>query len=310
MKTLTKIQNRAVLTIYAIATATLLSIETARADEPIIVYLTTEADAKALDLGQPDTDVPEVEIPRASEEPTPRVEKPKAPAAKSAEELAAERRKKLDDLIEDAKVTPLNKRQERIVAMIESEQREFLQLMKTFITTRFDPSDDKAVPEFNQIRDRIVELVMKAPDKKSFDERLYLINTSWLSNQEEALRFMSLDRHLLSKWQEIDEHRRRIRGLVSSGAAIVGVGIGGYLSYFAAAKGFAVKATDGVLIKLAKYGGRVPFVIAGAYVGATLGRYIGFLGCDYVFGQMHDYLDPIDGTEDLRDLLDEIDPLP
>jgi hypothetical protein len=265
------------------------------AAEPIVVFLTDPED-------QPEPTTAPVEIPEdePSAEPTPAT--PTTPTVK--------KKKSLDDLIQETKLEPLSKKQERIVKSIQQDQREFIQLLGEFLVAKFDPQDDEVQPEFKKIRDQIVKLTFRSPDEKIYYERLYLINTSWLENQSEALRFASLDSHLQDKWQEIDEHRRKIQSMVMTGSAIVGAAIGGFLSYKASTKIFAMSADTKTFEKLAKIGGRIPIVLFGAYVGATAGRYVGFLGTDYLLGRQRDFLNPIDGTESLIDVLDEIERLP
>jgi hypothetical protein len=195
--------------------------------------------------------------------------------------------------------------------MVERDEKDFIAALDQFLEAPFNPEDDMAVPEFNAIRDKIVELVMKAPTERIYFKRLFIENSFCLKHPEAAIRFASLDRHQLDRWLSMDERRRRLQSMIVTGTAVLGAGVGGFVTFKMTAKSFAVAATDGLLTKLAKWGGRTSFVIAGAYVGSLLGRYVGFLGSDYVFGQSRDYLDPLDGTEDLRpDLLDEIDPLP
>lgn len=267
----------------------------ARAEEPTTIYLMSPSDFAELNADLPASD-------DSAPTPTP---KPEAPV-----KVAPPKPKSLDEVLEETKAAPLNERQKRVVAMIERDQRDFIVALNEFLKTPFNGEDDKALPEFTAIRDRLVELVMKAHSERVYYERLYLINSLWLDNQNEALRFASLDRQLRDTWTKQDERRRRLQSMIIAGSSVVGAGVGGFVTFKLLGGAFGVQATDGVLAKLAKWSGRVSFTIAGAYVGSLLGRYAGFLGSDYVFGQMRDYLDPVDGTEDLRDLLDEIDPLP
>lgn len=271
-------------------------------DDRVVIYLMDAADYKelsALDQPTDPNDPPVATVPAL-----PPTTEPTTPPA------AEKKPKTLDELIKETKATPLTEKQKRVVTMVERDQRDFMKILDSFLKVPFDANDDKAQPEFNKIRDRLVELVMKAPTERAYYERLWLINSYYRTHPDEAFRFTSFDRHYLDRWQSMDEDRRRLQSMILAGTAIVGAAVGGFVTYKVTAKSFAVQATDGILSKLAKWGGRTSFVITGAYIGSMLGRWVGVTSSDFIFSRSYDYLDPVDGTEDLNDLLDDIDPIP
>ncbi|MBN8554492.1 MAG: hypothetical protein J0L93_03525 [Deltaproteobacteria bacterium] len=256
--------------------------------DPIVIILT-------------DPDLSEAPAEEEAAKPAPK------PAVKTPEALPEVKKKKtLDDTISEIK---LSERQQRIVAAIEKDQKKFVQLLEQFVSVKFNPNDDEAVPEFSKVRDEIVRLTFKSGDTKTFESRLYLINASWLAHQSEVIRYGSLNEKLQAKWLSIEDKRRHIQSLVMTGMAVLGTAVGGVLSYKASTKIFEMSATTGTWEKIAKLGGRVPIVIFGAYVGAIAGRFAGFLGTEYLMGRQRDFLNPIDGTEDLTDLLADIERL-
>lgn len=218
----------------------------------------------------------------------------------------------LDDIIEQVRNrdATLTKKQKRIVDQIKQEQQEFLRLLDEFITVPFDADDEMAIPEFKKVRDRLGDLVFNAPTERDYYQRLYLINDLWLSNSKELPRFGSLDKYMMNRATEFDEKRRRYQAYITGGASLVGFAVGGFGSLKWSEKLVPIAATDKGFSIALKWAQRAPVIITGAAVGALIGRYAGFLGSDYIFRRMgRPYTDPIDGTEDLRDLLDVIDGL-
>ncbi|MDB5038279.1 MAG: hypothetical protein JWQ35_1807 [Bacteriovoracaceae bacterium] len=215
----------------------------------------------------------------------------------------------LDDVIEDAfKKPPMTKSQERILKQVTAEQMEFLHLLDQFIATPFDPADDQAKPEFNKIRDRIVTLVFNASTERFFYERLFLINKSWLEHSTEIARYASLDKSLRDRSLVLEERSRRFRQIITGVAAVGGAVGGGFLSYKAAQKILPVVATEKGFSTIVRWAGRGTIVFIGAGVGAIVGAEIGFLGSEYLF-RRRDYINPIDGNQDLRDMLSVIESL-
>ncbi len=217
----------------------------------------------------------------------------------------------LDDLIANLQdLPPLNKRQQRIADRIKAEQREFIRTLDDFLASPFDPQDDEAIAEFNELRERIVYSVFSSPTHSIFYARLYLINHLWLENQTEVERFNSLDRHLMDRSIEIDEQRRKVERIAGAIGATLGLVAGGTIGYKIGARYMAIKPDTKTLALLTKLAGRASIVIVGVYggmeIGKQVGQYIGYLGSNLLYGNLRDYIRPIDGTEDLRDLLDAL----
>jgi hypothetical protein len=219
--------------------------------------------------------------------------------------------KTLDELIEEALAerVPYSKRHKRIAEKVLKDELKFLEMLDAFIKTDFDVEDDNSHAKFNEIRAELVELIFDAPSERIYYERLYLINITWLEHQEETARFASLDEDMVEHWQDIAEKRRRIRQLITVGAGAIGTFTGGFLSFKAAQKIIPVSAQDTGMRFVFKMGLRAPIVIFGAGVGAAAGSYLGFLGSGALLNN-RDFVDPIDGSEDLRDILDVIESLP
>jgi len=270
----------------------LLGMTTMAAEAPVMVYLVNEqeADEVVQDLDPIDLSEPEVSGPNASE----RLEKA---------------RKKLDDLIADQQKGDdrLNRKRQRVATQVEKDQKDFIELLDVFLTTSFDPGDDDLEPGFVETRERIVDLVFNAPTKRDYYELLFLINASWLSNPEQVKRFESLDLALQEKSLELETRQRKIRTIIMGATTVVGIGLGGYLSYRASTKIIPIVANEGGLSSVAKLVGRGTIIVVGAGVGAAAGAYVGFLGSAALFENERSFIDPIDGTEDLREILDYID---
>jgi|GEM_PF-6839858 len=225
-------------------------------------------------------------------------------------DLAPKEIKKLSDLeqaFQDDN-TPMTKREKKIADRTRLEQKRLVELLDQFDRTDFDKEDDRAKPEFNKIRDEIVKLVFYAETKKSYWQRLYLINQSYLDHIEDVQRYASLDRALRDKWIAVREKRQRTREIIIGLTAATGAAFGGFLTYKASTKILPIAANESTLGLISKWGGRSALVIIGTYVGASVGSYAGFLGSDWLPGK-REYIDPIDGNEDLRDILDIIDDL-
>lgn len=253
-------------------------------EAPAIIYLIDPDDPEAKQLAMPET------LSENSE----------------AQALAP---RNLDELIQRlADGGPeLTTRQKRIVKRIEADQKEFLKVLNQFVTAKFNREDDGAELEFVRIRDRVTKLTFDAPNEKYYYERLYLINELWLANPEQIARFDSLDRAMRDKWAAIAERRRRIQQYTTIGLTVVGAAAGGYLTY---KKVWPVVADGKSTLTVMQGIGRSGAILIGAGVGAVVGGYVGYLGSDLVMRQLRDYIDPIDGSEDLRDVLDVIEQMP
>jgi hypothetical protein len=219
-------------------------------------------------------------------------------------------KRSIDDIIEDfSKKPPFTKAQERILKKVTADQIEFMHLMDGFLEVEFDASDDQAKTAFNRIRDRIVSLVFDAPSEKYFYERLFLINKSYLEHTKELPRFNSLSHALRDRSLVIEERSRRYRQIITGVAALGGAAAGGFLSFKAAQRILPIVATEGGFSQIIRWAGRSTIVFIGAGVGAIAGAELGFLGSEYLF-RRRDFVSPVDGDEDLRDILLVIDSLP
>ncbi len=212
--------------------------------------------------------------------------------------------KNLDDFLERPVMTA---KQKRVYDISLREQQEFLNAVEGFLTSAFNVADDKAEIAFIQARDRIVQLTFAAPDLRNYYQRLYLINDSYRLHPLEKARFVSLDGALRTEWMRLEEKRRRIRSIMMTSGAIISAGLFGVASYATSTKVIPILDSDKGLTYLTKLAGRGGMVVVGAGVGAALGRYAGFLASDFLVRYQRDFFDPIDGVEDLYELLDMID---
>jgi hypothetical protein len=273
-------------------------------EQPMFIYLVDPQDQDSVaSLNNPTNDFPEVDVPlppkKPAEAPAPETPTPPKPKLRTLDEI-------IDGVSKNA---PYTKSQERILRRVSADQVEFVHLMDEFVKASFDSADDQAKPEFNRIRDRIVSLVFDAPNEKFYYERLFLINKSWLDHQTEQPRFSSLDKALRDKSLALEERTRRFRQIIMGVAAVGGAVAGGFLSYKAAEKILPVVANDKGFSTIVRWAGRGTIIFIGAGVGAAAGAYIGFLGSEYLF-RRRDFIEPIDGSADLRDILQVIEALP
>lgn len=224
--------------------------------------------------------------------------------------LVAAQPKNLKELLEllDER-PPLSKKHERVEKQTESQQINFLEELEAFVAEPFDKNDPDAEEGFVNQRERIVKLVFGATTERAYFQRLYLLNKIWLDHQEEFERFNSLDLALRDSWLQIEENRRRIQRIVVGVTTLGGLVVGGYLSYQASTKILPMAATQGAIGSVLKWAGRSSIIVVGAWVGGQAGAYLGFLGSDYLISGHFDFVDPIDGDEELRDILDIIEGL-
>ncbi len=202
-----------------------------------------------------------------------------------------------------------SKTQERIAKKIAHDEVRFIEDLNKLTTVPFDEKDDKANAEFSEICDDLVGGVFSAWTEKTFYKRLYLINKVWLENQDKRARFDSLDQALRDKWLEREDFRKKWRQRITTIGGVGGALVLGYFSVKQSFKWIPVVADEKGLTALARWAGRVPLWLVGFGFGATMGSYAGFLGSDLIFKYRGDYIDPIDGTEDLREILDILDRL-
>lgn len=223
----------------------------------------------------------------------------------SAQEL--QNMQDLESALFDEERPPLNKRHEKIAEKSRMEQRRLVWLLQEMVLVDFDPLDDNASPDFNKVRSEIVELVFYAETERSYYQRLWLINQAWLDYPEELDRFVSLDRALRDRWLELEEKRKQWREIIITGSTIVGAVGGGFLSYQLSRKVIPVVANESTFRLITKWVGRGTLVVVGTYLGMSFGSYLGFLGSDMLLYKTYEFVDPIDGNEDLREILDIIE---
>lgn len=205
---------------------------------------------------------------------------------------------------------PRTRKQERIEERLFRQQLRLQSVLQEFLSTEFDPQDDEAFPRFVQAREEIVDLVFSAETERAYYERLYIVNQTWLDNMDKVERFESLDRALINTWQDTEERRKQIREIIVGASALAG-GLGiGYFTFKKAQKWLPVSATDKALSVILKWLGRAPIIVFGAGVGAAAGAYVGFLASDYLVYRQYLYTNPIEGDEDLVELLDIVEQLP
>lgn len=270
--------------------------EVVDADTPVIIYLVNPPDDKTKPA---DSDGAPSTIPATQ----PATTQPSAP-----DPTKLPKKKSLDDLIKEAQKTPeLNRRQKRIVSEIEKREGDFISLMNKFLSSRFDPQDDKAFPDFNDVRTSIVSSVMDSWTQRTYYERLYLVNKIWLENQSETVRFASLDHALRDRHLDIESKNKRTREIITVAMTIGGALVGGYVGFQKAPKIFTVAANEQGLGMIAKYAGRVVVILAGAGLGALIGEYAGFLGSSFLIRSERTWIDPVDGVQDIREILDVVE---
>lgn len=215
---------------------------------------------------------------------------------------------KAEELIDDER-PPLSQKHSRIQSKILGEQKILSLKLQEFLGSEFDPDDDQAISEFVKTRQEIVDLIFKAPTEKDYYSRLYMVNQYWLDHQDEAERFSSLDRAMREEWLRREENRKQIREIIIGGSALLGAAAGSYISFKTSQKVLPIASDEKTLGLILRWLGRTPILLIGAGVGAAAGAYIGFLGSDYLLYRQFEFLDPIDGDEDLRDLLDLLEDL-
>ncbi len=266
-----------------------------RAEDPVIVYLVDPKEQAEIEQ------LNALNLDEGQEVPPPPGTKP---------ELSQEASKRLDDLIRRIQERGgETDRYRRLADQAQKEQREFVEALKDYSDLSFNKSDPQASPEFVESTQKIAELVFKAPTSRDYYERLWLINAVWLENPHQPEKFEFLDRVLHDKSLEQEHRNRRIRSILITVGSIAGFALGGYLSFKASEKILPVVANEAGLASIAKYAGRATIILVGAGVGAGAGAYFGFLGSGFVFQNQREFLDPIEGNEDLRDILDYIDDL-
>jgi hypothetical protein len=215
---------------------------------------------------------------------------------------------KLDELIERIRRehSTFSERHQRIAERIEKDEQVYLGMLSDFAAMAFNASDPEADPTLAPKTDELTRLLFRAPNDRDFYERLYLINAVWLQNQDQIEKFSYLDKKLSAMATEIQNRQRRFKQILIGFGTVVGMGVGGYLGTRAAAK-IPVQATDGALSLLTKRGTQVFIIVSGAAVGGSAGGFVGFLGADWLTNYERQYLKPIDGSADTREILDYLE---
>jgi hypothetical protein len=217
----------------------------------------------------------------------------------------------LEDLIEQVKQEQmtLNEYEQRVLSIVEREQRVFVEKLKGFLMTDFNKNDPASGQEFVTSVDTIVELVFKSIDDRTFYSRIYLINKLWLEHQSEKPRFDFLDKRLQEESLKIDSRNRKIRQGLIGVTTVAGLGLGAYLGYKAAYSIVKVAANETGLASVSKMALRMGIIVVTATTGAAAGSVAGYLGSDLLLNNSRELLDPIDGDENLKELLEYIDDL-
>jgi len=230
--------------------------------------------------------------------------------AKSGSPVVDSKMMSQDLSLGDDERPPLSQRQSRVAAKVILKEKPLEEKLARFLNAEFDSGDDQALPDFNKSRQALVDMVFKSSTEREFYSRIYMINQLWLDHQDEFARFQSLDAALKEEWVKREEKRKQIREIIIGASALVGAVAGTYISFKTSQKVLPINADEKTLGLFLRWVGRTPIILIGAGVGAAAGAYVGFLGSDYLLYRQFEYLDPIDGDEDLRELLDLIDDLP
>jgi hypothetical protein len=217
----------------------------------------------------------------------------------------------LEDLIEQVKKEQmtLNEYEQRVLSIVEREQRIFAEKLNGFLAVEFNKNDPASGQEFVTAVNQIVGLVFKSPDDRAFYSRIYLINKLWLEHQSEKPRFDFLDKRLQEESLKIDSRNRKIRQGLIGVTTLAGLGVGAYLGYKAAYSIVKVAANETGLASVSKMALRMGIIVVTATTGAAAGSVAGYLGSDLLLNNSRELLDPIDGDENLKELLEYIDDL-
>ena len=217
----------------------------------------------------------------------------------------------IEDLIEQVRQErlTLNEYEQRVLTLVEREQAGFVKSLETFLSANFVKEDPSSDESFAKSAEQIVKLVFKSPTDRAFYSRIYLINKLWLEHQTQKLRFDYLDKALQTESLRIESRNRKIRQGLIGITTVTGLGIGAYLGYKAAYSIVKVAANEKGLASISKMALRTGIIVVTATTGAAAGSFAGYLGSDLMLNNSRELLDPIDGDEHLKELLEYIDDL-
>lgn len=188
------------------------------------------------------------------------------------------------------------------------DQRRLVRVLDEFVETSFDPYHLEATPRFLDQIEKIVSLVFRAPRESDYIQRLVVVNQYYLKYRPaEEERFQILDRAMAKEDLKIKRRRKQIREFIIGATSLTGAALGAYFTFKVSQKAFPILATEPTLALVMKWSGRGVFIFFGTSFGAAVGSFVGFLGSDYLLFRQYDYFRPVDGDEDLIDLLEHID---
>ncbi|MGA0162910.1 MAG: hypothetical protein ACO3LE_01490 [Bdellovibrionota bacterium] len=203
-----------------------------------------------------------------------------------------------------------DRKRKRLEDLVRKRQQLFQAQLRGFVEIEIDREDPESNADFVKLTADLVDLTFDAISERDFYDKLYLINQSWLENTSEVERFAYLDNALSKENLAREQHHQKLRKIITTATTLVGVGLGAYGSYVMSKKIVPIKADEKLLPLILKWSGRVPVILVGSSVGAAMGSYLGFLGSQWLLSREELYIDPIDGDEDLKDILDIINELP
>ena len=203
-----------------------------------------------------------------------------------------------------------DRKRKRLEDLLRKRQQLFQAQLHEFVEIEIDREDPESNASFVKLTRELVDLTFDAMSERDFYDKLYLINQSWLENTSEVERFAYLDNALSKENIARELHHQKLRKVITTASTIAGVALGAYGSYLMSKKIVPIKADEKLLPLILKWSGRVPVILVGSSVGAAMGSYLGFLGSQWLLSREELYIDPIDGDEDLKDILDIINELP
>lgn len=203
-----------------------------------------------------------------------------------------------------------DRKRKRLEDLVLKRQQLFQAQLRGFVEIEIDREDPESNADFVKVTQELVDLTFDAISERDFYDKLYLINQSWLENTSEVERFAYLDNALSVENLAREQQHQKMRRLITTASTLAGVALGAYGSFMMSKKIVPIRADEKLLPLILKWSGRVPVVLVGSSVGAAMGSYLGFLGGQWLLSREELFIDPIDGDEDLKDILDIINELP